>query len=442
MSSSRSSAFWIFSAITLAYVGCEFVYNRALLDLASGAPTRSQMDTIEWVGRVMAGFGFAMVIWRLLRQADDPFFYWRGFFLCVAICVPLMWGVQEIIIKSIVETAGPQTLRSASLAMAGREAMKPSSEHVYVGRPTSGFSPLLLNDELVERNESASANKACASNLLWMEKPTFSRDSKTLWALLGSLALNDYVMLDALQKKAANFARCRAKAMPIITGRQYAFYKKNTEQLKSLYAQYTTASEEVAKYSKGIWASENRTKAIWQSNVNRYFGFDTSIKWGLSEREFNTHPDVMRLASERAGLEGANIALGLDLDGFRNNLAKGVDLSTADFREFHRGGRLHEPSKKAYKALLVPLIGLSLSLFFGLYNASLLILSIFRQVVGIKVPSLIAALLIALAPINMRSSPLADTKEHRAMIASAHRASPFYGRILEWTARAESSFGL
>lgn len=99
MSSSRMSAFWVFSMITLAYVGCELVYNRELLDVASGAPTQDQMDKIEWIGRAMAGFGFSMVVWRMFGQArNDRYFLWRGFFWCVAFCLPIMWGLQEILI--------------------------------------------------------------------------------------------------------------------------------------------------------------------------------------------------------------------------------------------------------------------------------------------------------------------------------------------------------
>ena len=104
------------------------------------------------------------------------------------------------------------------------------------------------------------------------------------------------------------------------------------------------------------------------------------------------------------------------------------------------GGRFFDAGEKAYKALLVPLIGLSLSLFFGLYNASLLF-SIIKETVGIKIPGLIAVFLIALAPLNMGRTPLVDTNEHKKMIVFAYDKSPTFGRILEWTARAESSFG-
>ena len=443
MSSSRTSAFWIFSTITLAYVGCELIYNRELLDVASGAPTQSQMDRIEWIGRAMAGFGFSMVIWRMLGQArDDRHFSWRGFFWCVAICVPIMWGLQEILIKSIVKSADSETLQSALIVMTGRAAMKPGSEYVYVGRENIKVSDDQGKDERLERAENDAANIACASNLAWMDKATFSRDNKTLWSLFGSLALNDYQMRESLQKKASNFARCRIKLTPLITSRQFSSYVKNTEQMKSLYVEYVAGSNQIVKQSKGPFTSKERTEAIWRSNVDRYFGFDTSIKWGLSANEFNSHPDVMRMAAERAGLEAVNIALGRDLNGFRNNLAQGVNFSTQGYKGFTRGGRFYEAGEKAYKALLVPLIGLSLSLFFGLYNALILIFSVIKRMVGIQPHWLIAVGLIALAPMYMRPTSLIDTNEHKEMIASAHRVSPVFGRILEWTARAESSIGL
>jgi hypothetical protein len=429
--------------IALAYVGAELVYNRELLDVASGAPTQAAMDKIEWIGRLMAGFGFSMVVWRMFGQArDDRHFSFRGFFWCVFFCLPIMWGLQEILIQSIVKSADSETLQSSLIVMTGRAAMKPSSEYVYVGRENIKASDDKEKDERLERTENDVANTACASNLTWMDKETFSRDTKTLWSLFGSLALNDYLMRESLQKKASNFARCRIKLTPFITSRQYSSYVKNTEQMKSLYAEYVAGSDQIIKKSKSGWTVKEHLEAVWRSNVDSYFGFDTSIKWGLSANEFNSHPDVMRMASERAGLKAVNVALGQDLNGFRNNLAQGVNFSAEGYKGFMRGGRFYESGEQAYKALLVPLIGLSLSLFFGLFNASILIFSVMRRVVGIQPHWLIAVGLIALAPMYMRSTPLVDTSEHKEMIASAHRVSPVFGSILEWTARAESKLGL
>lgn len=428
--------------IALAYVGCEFVYNRQLLDIASGAPTKEQMDTIEWIGRVMAGFGCSMMVWRGIGQAqNDRRFSWGGFFLCTIFCVPIVWGLQEVLIRSIVSSASPQTLQSALTVMAGRSAMRPGSEHAYVGPEHLQSNSDRKKDEQIEQAENKAANAACASNFDWMNKATAPRDAQTLWALLGSLALNDSLMLESLQKKSMTFSRCRVKLMPLITSRQYGLYVKKTEKLKPLYTQYTTGSNQVLKQSKSIFATKQRTEAIWRSNVDSYFGFNTSITWGLSAKEFNSHPDVMRLVSKRSGTDAANIPLGLDLNGFRNNLSQGTDFSNAGVKAFMFGGRFFDAGEKAYKALLVPLIGLSLSLFFGLYNASLLLFSIIKETVGIKIPGLIAVFLIALAPLNMGRTPLVDTNEHKKMIVFAYDKSPTFGRILEWTARAESSFG-
>lgn len=429
----KTSAFFVFGLITLAYVCCEFLYNRALLGIASGTPTTDAMDVIEWIGRTMAGVGCALMIWRSHMERRGLFekFSGKGFAVCVALSIPSMWLVQEIVIQAIVKNAEPSTLRAASHAMAGRQALL---------RPSSLSSTQTSPASEEERREQERAREACHQSLPWTQSPSLSSNTKTLWALFGVMAMNEASIQKNLRDATIAAAKCFVEQTPATTKRQHAFYAEETAAFSKMKEQYETASSQVAAYEKTRWASKSRTEAMWRSNANKFFGFDTTIPWGLSSAAFDRHPDVARLVGAASGI-GAPIALGLDLDGFRKGLVDAVSSTfEASSLAFADGGLQHKQGEEAYKAALVPLIGLSLSLFFGFFNAAMLAMSSIAYLAKRSLkwwPSLAVALTIACVPL-ISSQPLAHAAKYKESMQSAWKLRPMMAVFLAWTVPAEA----
>lgn len=429
----RSSAFFVFSLITLVYVCFEFIYNRLLLDIASGTPTPAEMDVIEWAGRTMAGFGFALIFWRAHQERKGFVgkFSWKGFAICVALSIPLMWLVQEILIQAIVKNAEPSTLNEASIAMVGRQALL---------RPSPFFVADAGGSSEEQHLEQEIARKTCRQALAWTQSPELASSTKTLWALFGVIAINEPKLQKDLKVTTVDVSKCFVDKTPITLRQQHAFYMQEAARFLELRNQYHAASAQVAAYEKTRWASKSRTEAMWRLNADKFFGFDTTIPWGLSTTEFDQHPDVARLVAVKSGV-GAPLALGLDPEEFKTAI---VDLVSASFDSknvaFSKGGQEQQKGEEAYKAVLVPLIGLSLSLFFGLFNAAMLFISTGAHLAkrSLKLwPSLAVAVAIAFIPL-MFSQPLAQTTQYKEAIKSAWGSRPLMAIMIAWTVPAEA----
>lgn len=438
-------AFLVFNLITVVYIVCEFSYNRVLLDLASEAPSQAAMHTIEWIGRTMAGVGCAIIVWRSInaraqrKDSAKKGFRWMGFTFCVAFSIPMMWGLQEALINSLVTKASPDTVRSALLVMTGREAYRPHSN------PSSSDISTEQNNSVVNRKVQTKHQVAvigCTATLKWTQTEAMMNYSKTFWALFGVLSLSDAASKQRLLETSAQYAACTVAATPDIVRQRYAEYSKSIVQLEQLNTQYQEASEQMGKYLQSRWSSPDRAKAMWRGNIDKFFGFGTTIDWGLSQAQFNAHPDVLRLAAEKSNQSTPlDLPIGMSLDEFAHALSLGNTATlTASVNHFEARGRWRGQAESAYKALLVPLIGLSLSLFFGIFNSVMLALGVLTHAVGRQLkswPYPAFALFLAIAPFYI-TSPLVATSQYIELVTSAKQRDPMLAAVVNWTVHAQS----
>jgi hypothetical protein len=96
---------WILVAIELVYVLSEFAFNAALLNVAGGATSDPDaFHSIEKVGRVLSGIGFALLVfgfYRMRSKFDGIQSELMALVSCSVICIPLMYFGQKALIDTL-----------------------------------------------------------------------------------------------------------------------------------------------------------------------------------------------------------------------------------------------------------------------------------------------------------------------------------------------------
>jgi hypothetical protein len=92
-----------FAGVLVLYAVVELSFNHRMLELTDVVLSNSDLDGLQFWGRVIAGFGLSMLLlrWLDLRLSQR----WQAVLLSFAVGMTLMWHFQKMVIDHLVETA-------------------------------------------------------------------------------------------------------------------------------------------------------------------------------------------------------------------------------------------------------------------------------------------------------------------------------------------------
>ena len=92
-----------FAGVLVLYALVELSFNHRMLELTDVVLSNSDLDGVQFWGRIIAGFGLSMLLlrWLDLRMAQR----WQAVLLSFAVGMTLMWHFQKMVIDHLVESA-------------------------------------------------------------------------------------------------------------------------------------------------------------------------------------------------------------------------------------------------------------------------------------------------------------------------------------------------
>jgi len=101
-----------FAGVLVLYALVELSFNHRMLELTDVVLSNSDLDGVQFWGRIIAGFGLSMLLlrWLDLRMARR----WQAVLLSFAMGMTLMWHFQKMVIDHLVDSA-PQAEKQLSV---------------------------------------------------------------------------------------------------------------------------------------------------------------------------------------------------------------------------------------------------------------------------------------------------------------------------------------
>ena len=92
-----------FAGVLVLYALLELSFNHRMLELTDVVLSNSDLDGVQFWGRIIAGFGLSMLLlrWLDLRMAHR----WQAVLLSFAVGMTLMWHFQKMVIDHLVDSA-------------------------------------------------------------------------------------------------------------------------------------------------------------------------------------------------------------------------------------------------------------------------------------------------------------------------------------------------
>jgi len=92
-----------FAGVLVLYALVELSFNHRMLELTDVVLSNSDLDGVQFWGRIIAGFGLSMLLlrWLDLRIAQR----WQAVVLSFALGMALMWHFQKMVIDHLVDSA-------------------------------------------------------------------------------------------------------------------------------------------------------------------------------------------------------------------------------------------------------------------------------------------------------------------------------------------------
>ena len=151
-----------FAGVLVLYALVELSFNHRMLELTDVVLSNSDLDGVQFWGRIIAGFGLSMLLlrWLDLRMAQR----WQAVLLSFAVGMTLMWHFQKMVIDHLVDSApveekrlsvyllniadlgaqgqlriGGSALGSVNMPQSVRETVKTLFPAAALGTPLSDF---------------------------------------------------------------------------------------------------------------------------------------------------------------------------------------------------------------------------------------------------------------------------------------------------------------
>lgn len=422
---------WQTKLLAMAYFVAEVAINYSLYGQLSINSNFFTIQSLEMWGKIITGLGAAMLIVQVATLISDRY-KGAAILWFLALCVftiPLSFYVQNAIVDGIVDRADENQLNKAILLTATKSTLVPYynysaanyqniktvKDYDKVTFPFRSKVDIAGYSYVENEKHFFSLSNQCAQGSAeqlgikdGIDRAFFSfkavRSSYVLDEALYKGLIKDFYLC-LYDDTTYSEAHIREVNSNQTEGRQVINLKYREYADKS--GDYRDAANKAERLGYGDGAAAVETK--WRQGINKQLGFKTSIKPNLSYEEFVEHPDVKRAYFREAG-KGAIYPYGAEWDkhirelvinevtealpnaaliGYKNQdgtliekeekvVPEIVEVNGEKYRvatagvdpdHLKHGFPIEEDKgEEAYKAIVVPVIGLGLSAFFLVFN--------------------------------------------------------------------------
>ena len=382
--------------LTSLYFIIEIIVNFSVYRQLSISSDRFTAETMEFWGKGIAGVGIGLIWTRfLLIYSKKEYKTYRAFLSVCLITVPLSFVLQTAFIDYVVEKSTPEDRNKAVLITATHGALVPFfgidhwSKKFDISTKEKVIYPffkwMTYRHDTYRSSllDSLRVTKPCALNMAESTGITKGVD-KAFFPYISLIKDIDEV---AYKKIIEDYYLCTYQDEEYF--RAYSVGKVNQEKLIGdiHYKNFMPAVDrynEYKKYENNLKEAKKVADKAWRKGMDEMFGFKTTIKPDRWPAYFYNHPDVRRMYEEKTGLKDLHPT---DKD-FREKATKFIkknlpesaipaykDVSGEASEQYKKltDDEITDQGKKAYKAIVMPMIAIGLSAFFLMVNLTLVL---------------------------------------------------------------------
>lgn len=479
---------WLFASLTFVYLIFEFGFNARLLDVAGGKSDQVALHNIEVFGRMLSGVGCTLLIWRFIVNSETGAIASFGRFLLLgAVLIPCVYFGQKALIDYLVDTTSPKERATAALSAQLPSALLWDAVSIKgldlpsqiwkkaEGKTFLAVLPLLAytSPELI-----GSVEKQLPSLVISMVKqragtPEFAYNAH-------------YVpVVNEIRSRFSNDYRTASQKIGEASAQQDNSDTLWEEYMQELNKQpFTEQSVTPAQrasvirrlHNRGLHVPDNwnlydragfnaalpsgQGQAKFRSEMDALMGHPTTIPPGLTWAQFGHHPDMQGYVRTKLQASMPKIELGpqqISLDAtieefkisfFHPQIKKMVEKEVAHIKQLSSSYGLGLPNyefgRQSMRAVIVPPLALSFSLFFSLCNmAGLVALLVPGGAIRRYVIQTVFMGVVLLYPLQ-GSNEVNSSIAYQNLEQSLRKTNPTASAALSWLIHAEPiyySFG-
>lgn len=415
--------------LTIGYFIVEFIINYTIYGQLSHSSNYFTIEAMEVWGKAVTGLGLALIITKLyfsnkglytsyvLREAPKSTF--AVFIISCMMTIPFSFWLQNTIIDKIVESS-TESQRNQAILMAGtKSALVPHYDISAASYPKGD-----LKMDAFDKARYPFRNKESATSAVYITNETLFMDisqncissseaklgiaNSTDKAFFAYNGLNRGVDKDLYKSLIKSYYTCLYNNDAYL-----AAHNKNIgypiEPIKKMYKDaYLEADRQYRKNdyyigAKGSKELRNKLKKGWRDEMDKQFGFKTTISPKLTYIQFAKNYDVKKYYFKEFGGDK-------DLYPYNINFSEHVkDLILTSLPESaiptYRGedGELLgdktvltdkevlASGKQAYKAIVIPIVGMGLSVFFLIFNVIMSVSTIVARATSKQLGAIVLA---------------------------------------------------
>jgi hypothetical protein len=474
-----------FATVTAAYLLFELAFNAKLVDVAGGIPTKLQITDLELHGGLVSAAGASVLIWRLICSLRNISGRWlvSSLILTGMVIGPAVFLGQRAAVAHVASSASPDEMKRAVVSATVAKAMQ---------RCVAVIKGLDINCDESQTPEWKTFN-ALLTSLSYVSGSLLNSATAKADSLVVALAeveagsaasayQKEYApKVNELRRRFNGEYRDASKKMA-----ETAVQVKDPEEAwveyqRELNAQAFTAESANEQqrsavidrlHKRGVkvsagWSLDDKVgfiQGLPQNNANSEFrrradeilGARTSIQPGLAWESFSAHPDVQRYIKDQLNRSGTRFKIPegkLDLDADQNRFAttmfkpavqvdvkRALDKMQMPLASYEKNGKNYSDGFDAMRAVIVPPLAMSFSLFFGLLN----LISLVGQILPISTLGSLAvrsALLAAAIGLPLLvNNKVTNSVAYNTIENAIHTELPVMSFGISWVIRAEPIF--
>lgn len=377
------------------YLVIEVLFNFMLFSQMSIHTSMNNIEEVEFYSKIISGIGISLLLTK--RLINKPTYNTQEtvilFVAMLFIGIPFSIVVQKGIVKGIVDYSSDEQRTSALLISQASAAIVPTYDDVnedisFKTRQLFHIAPIFVSGfDKKHLQEVEDAKKqffiyghACSVDSIAAYKNIYPINNQIDKGFFPYLNLLSYAKNENLHKQIIKkYNQCMTVSDDFVQSQQ-VLLEPIKAQFGSLFGDYSAQSHEYYSKLRQYPKHKANIDAKWRESANETFGFKTRITPALSEKQFFEHPDTQKLIKKRLGDNpnpySSNIKQEIknhpDYVFMAYNEAKArLDKPLKDRPAISKEAM--ELQKKAYKAIVVPMVGLGFSVLFMYLNAITLI---------------------------------------------------------------------
>lgn len=386
--------------IIAIYFIIELVINYALYKQMSVNSNVYAIESLEMWAKIVIGFGASLFIVQIsslyYNFQDDEIDNKAGLFLLICVfTIPLSFLLQNYIVNTVVDRADQETINNSIIVAATKSTAVPyydysratyNTDNVASGELWKVSYPFVIKEKNVPwvylKQERAFFN--LASGCAHGPQKALNLDNsidRVFFAFNGVRSPNgiNESMYKGLIK---DFYSC------VYSDEKFKNkHIKGIEKTNVVVEQFDIYKEKSLEYRDFKWKAEERQyrnskdkmmkelNKEWRKQMNEEMGFKTKIEVGLDFYDFVRHPDVKRAFLNKAeegtiwpyGNEYAEFVTETVMDSLPDKIILGYQNQDGSMIK-PAEGETEINGKEAYKSIIMPVVGISLSALFLIFN--------------------------------------------------------------------------